>query len=591
MIRMYLLLVLVLICIFPVFAQFIEVTNHPLVDDFRNTTAITWGDYNDDGIIDAYLTNWGQGNQLFAGSGDSGYNEVIGHILTSNYGSSVFSTMVDYNNDGLDDVFSNSYANSQTRLFKNLGGGNFIEILDPVLSSCWGNYITHVWFDYDNDSFIDLFLANGDIFGGADNRFLENNGNDSFTSITNTPFTADYGVCTYGGSPCDINGDGYIDVFMSTSQSNPDKFLLNDCNDSFFEVQAGDWAGTPSNTSSSTWVDFDNDGDFDLLVLCSGPNGGFSNLYKNNGLDGFATVQNSIFTQLEHTRSAGWGDLDNDGDIDFVNANWGGANNNVFINNGDGSFYEDFDIGLSQDEANRSSWGCSIVDYDNDGDLDIFFANGSGCINSSEYNQLYENRNKELNYIKFKCVGTLSNRSAIGAVIRCTTLINGQIITQSRLVTTNSGKSAQSPLVQHFGMGNATVVGEIEVTWPSGNVDYWHNLETNRQYTLQENSGSVKVDENPAVETLSKVQIYPNPFNPDTTIEFSIEKTDHVIAEIFNTKGQLIVTLENSTLQKGIHKLTWNGRNSNAETVASGIYFSKITIGDKPLLNKMVLLK
>jgi hypothetical protein len=127
--------------------------------------------------------------------------------------------------------------------------------------------------------------------------------------------------------------------------------------------------------------------------------------------------------------------------------------------------------------------GCTWGDYDNDGFLDLFVANGG--IVGSENNALYHNNGNSNNWLKVKCVGTVSNRSAIGAKVRAKATIGGKSLWQLREISGGVG-ICQNPLEVHFGLGNATNVDTLRIEWPSGSVQEFHGLAAKQFLTINE---------------------------------------------------------------------------------------------------------
>jgi hypothetical protein len=214
-------------------------------------------------------------------------------------------------------------------------------------------------------------------------------------------------------------------------------------------------------------------------------------LYHNNG-DGTFThmtsnVVGSIASDPGGMDQAAWGDYDNDGYLDlFVTSTIGldGSNPNgnyLYHNNGDGSFTRILTGTPVEDVSNAV--GCAWGDYDNDGFLDLFVANGG--VVASENNALYHNNGNANNWLKVKCVGTVSNRSAIGAKVRAKATIGGKTFWQLREINTGSG-ICQNALEAHFGLGYATNVETLRVEWPSGIVQEFPNVPAKRFLTITE---------------------------------------------------------------------------------------------------------
>jgi hypothetical protein len=230
--------------------------------------------------------------------------------------------------------------------------------------------------------------------------------------------------------------------------------------------------------TSAAWADYDNDGRLDLVTTT----GGQVRLYHNDGLGTFA--KHVLPDAGSDLIGCVLGDYDNDGFLDlFVtqsrNPDTGGKNKNVlYRNNGDGSFSK-VTSGPVVDEGGKS-WSAAWGDYDNDGFLDLFVAN-----RRSENNFLYRNNGNANHWLKVKLVGTLSNRSGIGAKVRAKAVEGGKEICQLRGIS-GAGGLGQNSLIAHFGLGDATKLETLRIEWPSGIVQEIHDVAANRLLTITE---------------------------------------------------------------------------------------------------------
>ena len=310
-------------------------------------------------------------------------------------------------------------------------------------------------------------------------------GTGVFTSITNNLV----GTATedsFDAAWADYNNDGRPDLFVAVSSDPPtNRLYLNLGGGSFAQVTSGSIVTDSAHSFGCAWADYDNDGYLDLFVAARGNNF----LYHNNG-DGTFTrmtsdVVGSIASDLAGFDQCAWGDYDNDGFIDlFVTHDEHGDGpdmNLLYHNNGDGSFTRILTGSLVNDAGHR--WGCAWGDYDNDGFLDLFVAKGADA--GSQNNDLYRNNGNRNNWLKVKCVGTVSNRSAIGAKVRAKATIGGKTFWQLREISTGSGLS-KNPLEAHFGLGDATNVDTLRIEWPSGIVQEFPNVAAKQFLTITE---------------------------------------------------------------------------------------------------------
>ena len=203
------------------------------------------------------------------------------------------------------------------------------------------------------------------------------------------------------------------------------------------------------------------------------------------------------------------------------------------MNNGDGTFTQDTSSALANHIG--YTFGGTFGDYDNDGWLDIILANTLG---ENQANSLFHNTGSGNNWIKILLKGTTSNSSAIGAKVRVNAVIDGSPVMQTRAVTAASGYCSQNSFNNHFGLGDAVQVSEIEVTWPSGMVESFTDIDINKRYMIEEGSGILLGDNNIGADQWD-FSIFPNPatdllnINSETTISQ---------IEIYNLLGQLVLS-------------------------------------------------
>ena len=196
------------------------------------------------------------------------------------------------------------------------------------------------------------------------------------------------------------------------------------------------------------------------------------------------------------------------------------------------------------------------------------------------------------NWLNVKCIGVVSNTSAIGAKVGIKATINTTPVWQTREISGQTGYNSQTLRV-HFGLGSATLIDSLRVIWPSGIIDVFENLLPNKSVTITEGgtiTGTEKTDR-VVLELFALSQNYPNPFNPQTMIEYSLTTVSHVILNIYNLRGQAIKTLVNELQGTGMQTATWKGENDQGQKVSSGVYIYQIKVGDFITSKKMLLIK
>jgi len=207
-------------------------------------------------------------------------------------------------------------------------------------------------------------------------------------------------------------------------------------------------------------------------------------LYHNNGDGTFTRVLQNLFNESVAFISFTWGDYDNDGWIDLYMPDYHGGGGRLYHNNGDGTFTKVAAGSVTTDSGHSvgAVWG----DYDRDGFLDLFVSNSAGGPGeASDY--LYHKNGNSNSWIEIKCVGTRSNRSAIGTKIRVKATIAGKTLWQMREINTGDGRSG-SLLEAHFGLGGATNIETVRIEWPAGTVQEFQNVAVKQFLTVTEPS-------------------------------------------------------------------------------------------------------
>jgi len=483
------------------FAQsaFTKITTGPVANDFEESAGCAWGDYDNDGLLDLFVINFdvngnNRTNTLYHNNGN-GFTRFPGGPPMNEGGLSHGCTWADYDNDGYLDLFVANLGGINW-LYRNNGNGTFQKMTGAQAGAIAGDPPSHsvsaAWADFDGDGYLDLFVANGALFTNVVDALYRNLGQGRFTNIALASGITQ-ALRSTQGTWADTDGDGRLDLFVTHfdkdagSQRN---YVYRNRGDGTFQVISnGNVLNGQLNSVGSAWGDYDNDGLLDLFVINRGypdnPSALYRNvLYRNKGDGLFDRITSGpVVNDVGQFNSCAWADYDNDGFIDlFVTSE--GSGNRLYHNNGDGSFLNVTQGEIVTDRAN--SVGCSWGDYDNDGFLDLFVANGS--LAGPQKNFLYHNNANSNHWIKVRCVGTVSNRSAIGALVRATALINGSVRTQTRQISGGEGWLSQNSLDVSIGFGAATNIDLLRIQWPSGIVQDLHNVAVDRLLIVEEPS-------------------------------------------------------------------------------------------------------
>ena len=458
--------------------SFIKITDGEFVNDGGWSYAMCWADFNNDGYQDLFVTNnnsSNQNNMMYLNDTTGGFIKVTEGPVVNDGGSSYGCTAGDIDNDGDIDLFVSNY-NENNFLYLNNGDGTFTKVTDGSIVSDGGKSVGCAFGDYDNDGYLDLYVANRD----QANFLYRNNGDGTFTRITAGEIVTDVansGGCCWG----DYDDDGWIDLYVANADY--DCLYKNNGDGTFTKITDSPVVTESDQSTGGSWGDYDNDGDIDLFVTGGLIGSNYSRLFRNNGDGIFTKITNDpIVNDLFWAGGGAWGDYDNDGDLDMFVGGYDGINR-LYTNNNDGTFTA-VTTGIIITDANYKK-GAGWCDYDKDGDIDLFVARnnyfgGNNCF--------YQNQGNSSSWINIKCVGTTSNKCGVGAKVFVKTSVNDTVKTQLRVITTQSGgnQSGMNDLNPTFGLGAASVIDSIIVVWPGGIIDRIGQTPVNQFITIRE---------------------------------------------------------------------------------------------------------
>lgn len=494
-------------------------------------------DYDQDGLLDLYLVNGASTrvykpvhplrSALYRNNGDGSFTDVTvkaGVGAEGLFGMGV--AVGDYDNDGYPDLLVLGYG--RCILYHNNGDGTFSDVTARAGVENLGRWASSgAWFDYDNDGRLDLVIANyidwspdrnfwcgdhgpgmrsychPDDYNGEAPTLYHNNGDGTFTDASKQSGVGSRPGNGLGVVTFDYDNDGWQDIFIANdSMAN---FLFHNNRDGTFR-EVGYLAGVavsadglPEAGMGTDAADTTGNGRMDLLVTHLDSQ--LARLYQNIGKQTFddATVRSGLGYATFHMSGFGarFMDYDNDGAVDIFMAN-GHVLDNIhrynasvhyaepklmFRNLGHGEF-KNVSEELGRDfQLPRVSRGAAIGDFDNDGDLDILVNN------NGERPQLFRNDGGNANHwLGILLVGTRSNRDAVGARIKVSA---GNLVLYEQRKGGMSYQSAQDPRL-HFGLGQYATVDAVEILWPSGIVTKLAKLKSDQIIAIKEGQGVIE---------------------------------------------------------------------------------------------------
>lgn len=479
--------------------------------DRLNTNGASFVDIDNDGDLDLFLTNANLpfgANTIYRNDGDDMFTQIEAGELTALQVASFGHSWADYDNDGLMDVFiANGFTRFGSLLYKNLGNFQFRRIESYNTANVGTLAFDAAWADYDNDGFVDLVTIHPANFVGKpveSNALFRNENGRSFSYQAGYPITGPTAPFT-NATWTDYDLDGDMDLFIGAGPANgtvaPDfhfRNMLKESGQVDFQRITNQPIGTDGMDGQTwNWIDYDNDGDLDAFMTnYSGlpnpqgtPAGMLNCFYRNDGDTLIKITEGPLVEELSVSLANVWADFDNDGYLDVIVGN-AQSTNKLYHNNGDGTFTY---VSNSAIEAPgpKNTWGMTYGDYDNDGDQDLYITCKTGYVapapSGAELNYLYRNDLSNGNHwFTIKCVGSQSNQSAIGTIVRLRATINGRSMTQTRVIGSNNTFLGDNDIRAHFGLGNASTIERIEIQWPSGVVDQMTNVSTNQIMTITE---------------------------------------------------------------------------------------------------------
>ena len=487
-------------------------------------------DFDGDELIDVMISAWGftASNQmrLFRNNGDGTFTELTREAGLLGLVGGLNLLQGDYDNDGRPDVlvlrggWLGTEGHFPLSLLRNDGDFRFTDVTEAAGLLRFHPTQAATWFDYDGDGRLDIFVANETTRRDVNPcELFHNEGDGTFRDLAAGSGVALTGYFK-GVVSDDFNNDGRPDLYLSR-RDGENLLLRNDGPGGAQGAVPGSWqftdvapalgVGAPRASFPCWFWDFDNNGWVDIAVtgywiedagdvaadmLGLPHKAERARLYRNNGDGSFSDVTRQMgLDRVVHAMSANFGDLDNDGWLDFYTGtgdpDLATVIPNLMFRNDRGRRFQDVTTSGGFGQLQKGH-GIAVADLDNDGDQDIYSCVG-GAVETDFYpNQLFANPGHGRRWLKFRLEGVHTNRAAIGARVRVIVAEAGTERSIHRTVSSGASFGASTLRVE-VGLGAATEVRRVEVFWPAtGRTEVFEGIEADRAYRLREDSAAAE---------------------------------------------------------------------------------------------------
>ncbi len=477
-------------------------------------------DFDNDGRYDLVISAWDMKGQVryFHNSGDGTFQERTSEAGLVGLVGSLNIQQTDYNNDGhldlwlLRGAWLESAGRIPNSLLRNNGDGTFTDVTEEAGLLSFHPTQASRWLDFDGDGWLDVFIGNESTNPNEPEwcELFHNNRDGTFTECAKA---CGIRVAEFvkGVACADYDNDGRPDLFLSVRGNRPKILLHNDGPDA-----SGQWHFTDRATAAGVdsrqlsfatfFFDYDNDGWEDLFVsgyyLKNGvgdvardylglPNRGEKPRLFHNNRDGtFQDVtKEAKLDRICHTMGHNYGDLDNDGWLDFYcgtgDPDFRTLIPNRMFRNAEGRFFQDVTTATGTGHIQKGH-GIAFADFDDDGDQDVYSALGGAYSGDFARNALFMNPGSSNRWLKLKLVGVKANRPAIGARIKVT-LKTPSGPRELHRVVSSGGNFGSNPLRQEIGLGDATAITAVDIRWPGSDTrQSFTQLDPNHSYEIHE---------------------------------------------------------------------------------------------------------
>lgn len=562
---------------------------HLLPDHNGTVGAVAWGDVNHDGSPDLFVGGQGADEGALFLNRNGSFEDA-----TAQYNIPPFATrrirsaqFLDYNGDGLLDLFLLTNDTHGLWLLEQTANGTMMPVSVLGGTQVESAIRAAVWTDVDGDGALDLILSNVETAQSPMTVMIQEV--DEFISLRDNPWEEDM-THVSAITVMDFDRDGDLDVMFGYNNGNMPRFYRNDVF-TYTDCSALIGFGNSEGSSGAAWFDFNNDQRMDLFLPGAGK---YAQLYKGVWNGNGNTLQLSDYSPrfmetAADSRDAYPVDVDMDGWPDLFLVNSNGLGCGLLMNNKGDETFEDVTATSGLPYAGysnppRTVLSAAWADFDKDGDLDVAMAQGASGV------RIYRNDTRCTNeYISLKLCAQNSDVPLANCRVLMIFERSKRIATSSRVTTAAGGDMNMITLASTSQLKSD--VAELIVDWPNG---------VTQSYLLDELAmGEINLLRQPSTQALAETpeldvpipavshyEISPNPFNPSTTVSFTLGEASHVDLRVYNLMGQEVARIAEGSYEAGTHRLAFNGG-----ALPTGIYFSRLSAGPTTELKRMLLAK
>ena len=523
-------------------------------------TAVTLLDFDGDGDMDIHVVNDGSADKLLRNDGGFAYTDITPASLAIT-GAGRSAAWGDYDNDGDADVYL--VRDGEANILLSRDGEDFVDVTAQnygLGDEDAGQFA--VWGDLTNSGNLDLYLVQN----GSANMMFKNYGDmgSGYPLLIDNPAGPLNNAGPGTRAPwCDFDLDGDLDFYLVNNGS--ENVLIRSYDGTAFEDAAISVLASPNAGRDAVWADFDNDHDWDLFLV----NEDQADAYFQQDQGYFQQMFEPVVQDDGPGRAVALADFDNDGFQDLYVVRYG-MEDLVLFGDGNGGFQR-APLALAGTDGSCLAVACG--DLDGDGGQDVYIGRGD------QPNLVLQNAIADRgHWLQVALVGDTANRDALGARVR---VVAGS---QSQLREMHGDGV-------HFGLGSASIADSVIVSWPGGDQTIRTDVPIDRRMTIAENQGTTGVPGSELPLATGVSEVFPNPFNPSTTIAFDLARSGAVELSIYGLDGRRVAVLVQDNLQAGSHQATWRGQDNDGRAMASGTYFCRLRTQDEVSTRRLTLVK